>query len=90
MRGLRTPRDLCQLFNQEKQVVRVSGARLETPVQIPVTGGVILGMYQDRSNTSNIGSLNGSQQSILEQGTAKSGALMFTVNCKPSQNHYRW
>jgi hypothetical protein len=47
-------------------------------------------MYQDSSNTSNIGSLNGSQQSILEQGTAKSGALMFTVNCKPSQNQYRW
>ena len=87
--GLRPPSDLCQVFDQEKQVVRVSWARLETPVQIPVAGGIIPGMHQDSSNTSNIGSLNGSQQSVLEQGTTKSGALMFTVNCKPGQNHDR-
>jgi len=82
--------DFYQVFDQQKKVVRVGGARLETPVQIPITGGIIFGMHQDSSDTYNIGSLKGSQQGVLEQGATKTGTLIFTVNRKPGQNHYRY
>jgi hypothetical protein len=74
-----------QILDEEKKMIRVGGAGFESPLKVPVAGGVIFGMNQKRPDSGNFGGLRGSQERILEQ--RPTDALKPAVNRKPRQHH---
>jgi hypothetical protein len=78
-----------QIFDQQKEMIRISGTWLESPFQMPVSVGVVFGMNQNSTNTGNIGGLECAQQSIFEQRAPKTVILMIHVDCQSRQDHYR-
>jgi len=72
-------------------MVRIGRTGLKFPRFIPPPRRIILGMYKQAANSSDIGSLRCAQQCILEQGLTQFFALMLLVNRKTSQNHdWHW
>ena len=58
-------------------------------MEMPLPGKLVLGVYQQCTNPSNIRSLRCAQQRIFEQCFAKPCALVLKVHGKPGQNHHR-
>lgn len=68
---------------------RVRCTGLELPVEVPLPGGIVLGVNQQGTYPSDICRLRGSLQCILEKGTAKADALVLDIHCQARQNHHR-
>lgn len=68
---------------------RIGRAGLKFPVEVPLSGGFILGVHQQRPDACTVSGLSSSQQSILEQGSAQTSPLMLNIHSQPCQNHDR-
>ena len=55
-----------EVLHEQKQMKRIGRAGLKFPVEVPLSGGFILGMYQQRSNACNVSGLRSTEQSVLE------------------------
>ena len=66
---------------------RIGDTGFELPLEVPVSGCFIFCMHQHGPNARNVGRSGRANQSVFEQGTTQTHALVRVVNCKPGQEH---
>ncbi len=53
------------VLHQKEQVERIGWAGFKLPIEVPLPGSLVLGMYQQRTNPGNVCRLCCSQQRIF-------------------------